>query len=83
LLAEAEVGSVLVVVANVFVEKSLQVPLVERNHVVEQIASTALNPAFRDSILPRALVGGLKSANFHRAYGDWNLQSIFLIAIKD
>jgi hypothetical protein len=49
------VGPILVVVADIFREEPLQMPLVENNHVIEQVPAAALNPAFRDAILPRAL----------------------------
>lgn len=75
--------SVLVVVTDVFFEETLQVPFVESNHVIEQIAATTLYPAFSNSILPRASVRHLKSADLHRAYGNRNLQTVLRVAIEN
>ena len=76
-------GSVFVVVADILCEKTLQVPFVERNHVIEQVAAATPNPALRHSILPRTLVRGLKNADFHRVDGNWHLESVILIAIEN
>ena len=46
-LAQPEVSSVVVVVRVELREKSVQVPLVEDDYVVEQISPHGLNPAFR------------------------------------
>jgi hypothetical protein len=57
------------------------VPFVERNHVIEQIAATTPNPAFRNSILPRTLVRRLDGGDLHRSYGKRNFQAVFGIAV--
>jgi hypothetical protein len=76
-------GPVFVIVTNVLFEKTHQMPFIECNHLIEQVAATALNPALRNSILPRALVGSLKRADVQRAYGYRNLLSVLLVAIED
>jgi hypothetical protein len=43
--------SVLVVVAELFREEPLEAPLVEHDHVVEQIVPTALHPSLGNSVL--------------------------------
>ena len=48
----AEVRSVVVVVRYKLSEKSVQVPLVEDDHVVEQVSPHGLNPAFCHTVLP-------------------------------
>ena len=53
LLFQSEVRSVLVIVGDVIREKSLQMSLVQRDCVVEQLTATAANPALSHSILPR------------------------------
>jgi hypothetical protein len=45
---------VIVVVTDVFVHQAFQMPLIENKHMIEQVSSTAADPAFRDTILPRA-----------------------------
>jgi hypothetical protein len=53
-LRQREMRSILMVVADVLFHEAFQVPLIENNHMIEQISSTAADPAFRDAILPRA-----------------------------
>src|SRR5216683_1743010 len=53
LLLQAEVRSVFVIVGDEIREKSLQMSLVQRDCVVEQLTATAANPALSHSILPR------------------------------
>jgi hypothetical protein len=57
-LAEAKMGAVLVMVGDVFGKEPLQVPLIESNHMVEQLAATAPHPTLGDSILPGTFEGG-------------------------
>src|SRR5712664_4420614 len=54
LLVESEMCAVFVIVADVFAEKAFQVPLVEHDHMIEQIAAAALHPTLGNSILPGA-----------------------------
>ena len=54
LLAQTKVGSVLVVVTDVLIHEALQMPLIENDHVVEQIAAAVTNPALGDAVLPGA-----------------------------
>jgi len=49
-LAQPEVRSVVVVVRDKLREKSVQAPLVEDDHVVEQISPYGLDPAFRHTV---------------------------------
>jgi len=51
-LAQPEMRAVLVVVVGAFAEKAFQVPFIEHDHMVQQIAPKALRPALGDSILP-------------------------------
>ena len=51
-LLKSKVRAVLMMVGT-YSEQSLQVPLVQSNHVVQQVASAAPHPALRDAILPR------------------------------
>jgi hypothetical protein len=53
--AEPEVSSVVMVVANVVGEKSLQVNLIESDDMLQQIALTTLNPSLRNAVLLRIL----------------------------
>ncbi len=52
-LLQREVRPVIVVVADVFAQESHQMPFVEYDHMVEQIAAATPHPAFGNAILPR------------------------------
>jgi len=52
-LLQREVRSVIVIIADVVGHESLQMPFVEHDHMVEQIATAIPNPAFGNAILPR------------------------------
>ena len=55
LLVQPEMGAVVMVVGDVIRDEPLEMALVQRNDLVEQIAPAAADPAFRDSILPRVM----------------------------
>jgi len=46
--------AVVVVVADVFRDQSLQMAFIERDDVIQQIAPAAFDPTFRHTILPGA-----------------------------
>src|SRR5664280_3833177 len=50
LLLQPEVGSVVVIIGNVLGEESLQMALIQRDHVVEQVAAAASDPTLGDPI---------------------------------
>ena len=52
-LGEPQMGSVLVVVADIFVHESLQMPFIEHDHMVQQVAAAASYPTLGHSVLPR------------------------------
>jgi hypothetical protein len=51
-LAQSKVRAVLVMVGDVLGKEPFQVPLVESNHMVEQLAAAAPHPTLGDTILP-------------------------------
>jgi len=55
LLVQAEMGSVLVKVSNILAHQPFEMPSVEHDHVVEEIATAASDEALGDAVLPRAL----------------------------
>src|SRR5260370_24475111 len=83
LLAQPEMGTVVMVVGDVIREEPLEMALVQRNDLVEQLAPAAADPAFRGSIRPRAVDGGLHAANFHGSNRSRYFQSILCIVVKD
>src|SRR5664280_457904 len=50
LLLQPEVGSVVVIIGNVLGDESLQMPLIQRDHVVEQVAAAASDPTLSERI---------------------------------
>jgi hypothetical protein len=52
-VAKDRMNAFVVVVVDVFVEESLQMPLVDDNHVIEKVALDGARPAFCETILPR------------------------------
>jgi len=82
-LVEAEVSAVVVVIVEVISKKSLQMSLVQRDDVIEQIASAASHPALSNSILPGTLDGGSYASDLHGPNGSRDFQPIFLIVIQE
>ena len=83
LFAQPEMGSVLMVVGNVLGEESSEMTLVQGDDVVQQLTSAAANPAFRNTVLPGALDGGLEASSAHGANRRGNLQTVFRVVIED
>ena len=65
-LAPPKMRSVAVIVGDVLGQKAPEMALVQGNDVVKQFTSATANPAFRESVVPRAPDAGLHSSNFHR-----------------
>jgi hypothetical protein len=82
-LAEAKMGAVGVMIRRVRGEKPLEVVLVQRDDVVEQIAPAAAYPAFRNAVLPGALDRGLHGRDLQGAKGSGYFQAIFLVVIEE
>lgn len=57
-LCQREMRPVLVVVTDVLVHQASEMPFIQNNHVVEQIATAVANPSFGDTILPRTSEAG-------------------------
>ena len=51
-------GSVFVVVEDVFPHETLQMPFIEHDHMVESVTTAAPHPALRNSVLPRTAKRG-------------------------
>ena len=83
LLVEPEVRSVLMIVAHIIAEESLQVEIVQGDDVVQKVPPATLNPSLRDSVLPRTLERGPNRAYGHRPYCDWNFEAILGVPIKN
>src|SRR5207253_9518060 len=82
LLFQSEVRSVFVIVGDVIREKSLQMSLVQRDCVVEQLTATAPNPALSHSILPRASNRRAHRRDLHRFDGGRHGASVLRVVIE-
>ena len=51
-LCQREMRSVVVIVADVLVHQAFQMPFIENDHMVEQIAAAVANPALGNAVLP-------------------------------
>src|SRR5216684_3276539 len=82
LLFQSEVRSVFVIVGDVIREKSLQMSLVQRDGVVEQLTATTANPALSHSILPRASNRRAHWRDLHRFDGGRHGESVLRVVIE-
>src|SRR5437667_8257963 len=82
-LAQPDVRSVVVMVSDVLGHKSLQMPLVYRNNLVEEFAPATSNPPLGHAVLPRTLNRGSYGCDVHRANRNRHLQSIFCVVVED
>jgi hypothetical protein len=76
-------GSVFMVVVNVFGKQPFQMGLVHRDHVVTQITSATFDPPLSDSILPRTFDRCSNRANIQGADRSGNLAAELRVAVKD
>src|SRR6516164_1802771 len=75
--------AVLVVITNVVEEKSLQLPFVHSNDMIQQLPPTAFDPALRHPVLPRTLERGLDRLNPEGSHGSGNLHSVLPVPVED
>ena len=58
---QAEMSSVVVIVANVLIHEPLEMALIEDDHMIKKIAATGADGSFSHAVLPRALeIGSLR-----------------------
>src|SRR5271167_552169 len=82
-LLESEMSSVLVVIAHVVFQQPSEMPLVENDHVVEQVPPDTANPALRNSVLPwtaKCSPNRLRANGLHRRN---DIRTELRVAIKD
>ena len=81
-LAEPEMRPIFLIVTNVLSQEPLQMLLVDGNHVVEQIAAAALDPALRDTVLPRTCERSSQWTYPQGSNGCGNIDPILRVPIK-
>ena len=82
-LAQPEMRAVFVIVTDVFTEKAFQMPLVEHDHMVKQVAPTTLHPALGDSVLPGTSIGSTCRGDAQGFHGGDYFRSEFRVAVED
>src|ERR1017187_5870852 len=82
LLIQPEVGSVVVIIGNVLRQKSLQMALIQRDHVVEQVAAADSDPTLGDPILPGTPNPGTARCHVQRAHRRWHFQAILRVMVE-
>src|ERR1019366_7710288 len=82
LLVQPEVGSVVVIIGNVLRQKSLQVALIQRDYVVEQVAAAASDPTLGDPILPGTPNRGTDRCHLQGAHRRCPFQAVLRIGIS-
>ena len=82
-LAQPEVPAVFLMVGDVLGEQPSQVPLVESNHMVQQLAAAAPGPTFGDTILPGTFERGPHVVYLEGSNGCRDLGPVFCVPVKD
>src|ERR1022692_4360114 len=82
-LPEPKMRAGLMIGADVFRGQTFQMAFIHRNDMVEQVSSAALNPTFRDAILPGTLEGGPHRLHLQGSNRCGNLKSVLPIPVKD
>src|SRR6266851_9315794 len=75
--------AVLVMVGDVLGKQALQLPLVESNHMVEQLATAASHPALGNTILPGTFEGGPHGVYLQGSNGCRDLCPVLRIPVMD
>src|ERR1035441_667725 len=68
-LPKSEMSPVLVVITDVLIQQPSQVPLIENDHVIEQVPPHTANPPLRNSVLPRTPECSATRLAAHRLHG--------------
>ena len=75
--------AVLVIIADIIGKQPPQVVVIQPDHVIEQVPAAALDPALRNSVLPRTLDRSANTLDSHRSNRGGNLRAIVGVPIKD
>ena len=75
--------AVFVMVGDVVGKEALQVPLIQRNHMVEQLAAPAPHPTLGNSVLPRTAEGSANWICAQGSNGSRDLRPVLPIPVMD
>ena len=82
-LPQSKMSAIFMVIADIVGKQPFQVPLVERDHMIQEVSAAAFDPPLSNSILPRALPRSAPTLDFHRANRSGNVHPILGVTIKD
>ena len=71
------------VITDVLLQQPSQAPLIENNHVIEQVPPHTANPALRNSVLPGTAECGPNRLAAHRMHGRDDIGAELRVPIKD
>ncbi len=80
---QRKMRSVVVVVTEVLVHKTLQVPLIENDDMIQEVSSTIPDPALGNAVLSRASEAGSFGLNTETLYGAQHLVIEVCGSVKD
>ena len=82
-LRQREVRPIVVVITDVIIHEALEVPFADDDHMVEKIPAAVADPAFGDTVLPRASKAGSFGINAEALHGVDHFFIEVCAAIKD
>ena len=83
LLLESTVRSILVVVRDIGREQPLQMRLVDGNHVIQELATAAADPALGHPVLPRTTNGRPNRLDVHGANRGGHFGAVLGVVIQN
>src|ERR1700687_1514268 len=81
-LVESKMSPVLVVVEQVGRHQPFEMPLIQDDHVVQQVASATSNPALRNTVLARTAKGRASWLTSHVPHSRNGIGSKLCIAVE-
>src|ERR1700745_2148298 len=81
-LRESKMRPVLVIVEQVRRHQPFEMPLVQDDHVVQQVASATSHPALRDTVLPRTTKGRARWLDSHVPHSRNHIASKLCVSIE-
>jgi hypothetical protein len=82
-LPESKMRAVLMTIADIIGKQPPQVVVIQSDYVIQQVPARALDPAHRNTVLPRTLDRSANTLDSHRSNRSGNLRAILGIPIKD
>jgi hypothetical protein len=81
-LRESKMGPVLVIVERVRRHQPFEMPLIQDDHVVQQLASATSNPALSNTVLPRTAKGRARWLTSHIPHSRNHIGAKLCVAVE-